>query len=71
MYKFLPAIAHFTPCSLPNLLDLHKYFPNQVGHHIIPPSTLKFKKWATVQAIYGLKKVTDDNCYCFDGDGCT
>uniref|UniRef100_A0A0A9CX76 Uncharacterized protein n=1 Tax=Arundo donax TaxID=35708 RepID=A0A0A9CX76_ARUDO len=22
MYRFLPAIAHFTPCSLANLLDL-------------------------------------------------
>jgi hypothetical protein len=26
MYKFLPAMAHLTPCSLANLLDLHKRF---------------------------------------------
>ena len=35
MYKFLPAIAHCTPCSLANLLDLFIF-----NHHVILISLL-------------------------------
>ena len=41
MYKFLPAIAHLTPCSLANLLDLHKRFrKNMVIIYIVKLTTI-------------------------------
>jgi hypothetical protein len=46
-------MAHFTRCSLPNRLDLHKHYPKQVGHHIIQVLNVAAKKKnrGTVQAI--------------------